>query len=228
MIVLMNSKERKVNKINKFCLLIIILFLSILVVKADDFQKIEYKNLKNGAKITFDGVNWNTKVNRKNNDYYLKQTSADALSLSEIYSPQGEYLFSLGTNYEFINKGSLIGYSNIDLKFYEFEVSNGQLLRRELNESEIQDLFPDFKIIKLMNFSETNSYKIKKDKKNLKIIFLNDTNNTFENYWFYTNNSKFEPYLLKGFLNIKKKGMIQFSLFGEDSKNEAWFILLVR
>ena len=62
----------------------------------------------------------------------------------------------------------------------------------------------------------------------LKIILLNDTDRSFNNYGFSTNNSKFKSYELKGFLEIEKRGMIQFSRFGENLKNNPWFILLVR
>ena len=98
-----------------------------------------------------------------------------------------------------------------------------------MTEEEVQALFPDFKIIKISEFStNTNSLKIKKDKRNLKIIILNDTDRNFYNYSFTSGNSKFELYPLTGFINIKKRGMIQFSHFGDNTKNNPWFILLIR
>ena len=115
------------------------------------------------------------------------------------------------------------------MKFYDYTYSDKLLTRRELTEEEVQALFPDFKIIKISEFSpNTNSLKIKKDKCNLKIILLNDTDRNFYHYSFSSDNSKFERYPLTGFINIKKRGMIQFSHFGDNTKNNPWFILLIR
>jgi hypothetical protein len=49
-----------------------------------------------------------------------------------------------------------------------------------------------------------------------------------ENYSFSTGNSKFDKYILNGFIDIDKKGMIQFSCYGENSKERPWYIILVR
>ena len=74
----------------------------------------------------------------------------------------------------------------------------------------------------------TNSVKIKKSRRNFKIILFNDTNNTFDNYAFTSGNSKFKDYPLTGFINVKSKGMIQFSTTKGNSKTSPWFILLIR
>ncbi len=209
--------------------LIIFLVPFCLSVNAANFQKIEYKNLKDGAKIATDGLNWSTKVNKKLGDYYVKKVSEGMVKYSEFYSPDGKFLFSTGTEYEFIKNGSLIGYSNSDLKFYEFNLVNGILQQRELSIDEVKELFPNYEIITISQFStSTNSLKIKKKRGNLKLILLNDTDRYFDNYSFSTNNSKYNTYLLKGFLDIQKKGMLQFSRFGDNSKSNPWFILLVR
>jgi hypothetical protein len=115
------------------------------------------------------------------------------------------------------------------MKFYEFYFKENELVRRELLYDEVKELFPTYKIIKISDFSKTtNSIKLKKKRKNLKIIVLNDTDKYFYNYDFTTNNSKFDRYALKGFLSVEKKGLIHFSRFGENSKNTPWYILLVR
>jgi hypothetical protein len=128
-----------------------------------------------------------------------------------------------------LNNGRLIGYSNLNLKFYEFYLENGLFCQRELALDEIQELFPKYEIIQLSQFSTaTNSLKIKKKNKVLKLIVLNDTDMNFDNYAFTTNNSKIKYYKLKGFLNITKRGMIQFSRFGENSRYAPWYVILVR
>ena len=212
----------------KKILFILSLLFLIAPVFANDIQQIKYKNIDNGSKITTDENLWTTKINRKNKNYFIKRISEGNINFSEFYSPQGEFLFSTATNYEFIHKGSLIGYSNNDLKFYEFSMKKGLLEQRELIFEEVQELFPEYKIVKISDFSETNSYKIKKKNRKIKLILLNDTDKVFYNYWFSTNNSEFDYYLLKGFINIKKRGMIQFSGNSCDTNRKDWYIILIR
>ena len=190
---------------------------------------IPYKGIKEEGKLKIVNDVWTDKVPRKDYDYFVKMISDGTGSYSEFYNSDGTFAFTTGCQYEFIKNGDLIGYSNQDLKFYDYTYSDNLLSRRELTEEEVQALFPDFKIIKISEFStNTNSLKIKKDKRNLKIIILNDTDRNFYNYSFTSGNSKFELYPLTGFINIKKRGMIQFSHFGDNTKNNPWFILLIR
>ena len=212
----------------KILLTFICAFAFMLSVQAT--ANIPYKNLSNNSYITFneDSGLWEL-TNKKNAIYIFKRDVNGASGFSEFYSKEGELLFSTGCQYEFINKGLLIGYSNIDLKLYEFFMIDGILNQRELSEDEVQALFKDYRIVKLSDFSKsTNSIKINRKSGVLKIILLNDTDNVFENYSFSTNNAKFETYDLAGFLNVTKDGMIQFSANGENSKVKPWYILLVR
>ena len=98
-----------------------------------------------------------------------------------------------------------------------------------MTEDEISELFPDYKIVKISDFStNTNSLKLKKEGHDFKIIILNDTDKNFYHYSFSSNNGKFETYPLTGFINVTKKGMFQFSHFGDNTESTPWFILLVR
>lgn len=204
--------------------LILILFLMFgISVSASEIQNIPYKNLKEGAKLIFEGDNWSLS---KNPDF-VKQVSTGTGSYSEFYSPQGEFLFSTGTQYEFINKGDLIGYSNQDLKFYQFSFINGILERRELTADEVQELFPGFQIIEISDFSDATA-SLKVNKGHGKFIILNDTDRNFYHYEFTSNNAKFKKYPLKGFLDVSKPGMIQFSHYWGNADESPWFILLVR
>ena len=198
-----------------------------LSVYGADIQNIQYKNIKDGENIVnFENGNWGF-ANKKSSEYFTKKISSGTGSYSEFYSPEGEFLFSTGCQYEFIINGSMIGYSNYDLKFYEFTMNKGILEQRELSVEEVQNLFKDFKIVKISDFTtRTNSLKINKD--NGKILLLNDTDRYFYHYSYTSNNTKFETYPLKGLLKIKKGGMIHFSHFGDNTKDNPWFILLVR
>lgn len=200
-----------------------------LSVSAANISSIPYKNINEGENITFNqNGSWSV-ASKKSAEYFTKKISSGTGSFSEFYSPEGEFLFSTGCNYEFIYKGSLIGYSNSELKFYEFTMNDGILDQRELTEEEVINLFADFRIVKISEFAtSTNSLRLKKDKKHYKIILLNDTDRYFYHYGFSSNNAKFNMYPLRGFLDITKKGMIQFSHFGDNTKENPWFILLVR
>lgn len=208
---------------------LLILFALTLTSNASQLLEIPYKNIKANDKIKLTDDIWTNKVLRRESDYFVKLVSDGTGSYSEFYNSDGTFAFTTGSQYEFLYKGELIGYSNQDLKFYNFTLTDGFLNRRELSADEISEMFPDFRIIKISEFSaSTNSLKIKKDERNLKIILLNDTDRNFYNYSFTSGNGKFETYRLTGFINITKKGMFQFSHFGDNTKNYPWFILLVR
>ncbi|MBQ7764787.1 hypothetical protein IJ384_05420 [bacterium] len=210
-------------------ILLIVIALFCLKVNAADFQKIEYKQLKDKTKITYQDGAWLTKVKTKNNDYFIKRSSEGVEKYSEFFAPTGEYLFSATTDYDFIENGRLIGYSNSNFKFYEYELFENKLSARELGAEEVQNLFPKFTIIKISEFSPTtNCLKIKKGKKNLNLIVLNDTDRYFDNYWFSTDNVNLKYYQLRGLLKIKNKGLVQLSRFGENTKIYPWFVLLIR
>ena len=129
--------------------ILITLFLFLLSSPSFALEKIEYKNLKDGAKIAIEGDSWTAKINKNNKDYFVKKIPEGLSKYSEFYSPEGVFLFSTGTQYEFVHKGSLFGYSNSDLKFYEFNMFNGVLRQRELNEDEVQELFSKYEIVKI-------------------------------------------------------------------------------
>ena len=196
---------------------------------ASELLNIPYKNIIEEGTLKYEDGVWYDKISRRETPYFIKFISEGTGSYSEFFSSDGQFAFTTGTQYEFVYKGDLIGYSNQDLKFYEFSYSDGKLDRRELSEEEVKELFPDYEIIKISEFSpNTNSLKIKKETHNLKIILLNDTDRNFYQYSFSSGNGKFENYPLTGLINITKKGMFQFSHFGDNTKNNPWFILLVR
>lgn len=212
----------------RYFLLVITLFLTI-SVNASDFKNVKYEGLEINDKLIFDGVSWSDSVKRKDKNFYIKQKLEGTDSYTEFYSPFTNKSFSTGCQYEFVHKGSLIGYSNYEMKFFEFNFKDGVLIPRILLEDEVATLFPKYKIVKVSQFDNpTNSLKIKKNSRKLKLIVLNDTDRFFYNYAFTTNNAKYDEYKLKGFLDIKKKGLIHFSRFGENSKNTSWFVLLIR
>lgn len=213
----------------RFLLCLIAILNFSIAANASEILNLPYKNLKEEQKIKIENDCWTAKVPKQDSFYFIKFISDGSGNYSEFFASDGQFAFSTGTQYEFIHKGDLIGYSNHDLKFYAYTFIDGKIVQRKLTEEEIQAMFPDFTIVKISEFSQhTNSLKIKKNAVPLKLILLNDTDKCFYHYSFSSGNSKFEKYPLTGFLNIKKKGMIQFSLFGDNTKENPWFIILVR
>lgn len=215
--------EKTMKKIFLFCLLSLFLTLN---VHANNFPNLKYKNIANKDKISFNpqtGI-WSKKHNNKSEIIFTKTKG-----FGEFYDyldTNKNFAFSTDCEYEFIYNDSLIGYSGRDMKFYDINFNNG-LSKRAMSQEEVETMFPDYKIISLSSFSKkTNSLKIKKHLGDLKIILLNDTDKTFDNFYFTSGNAKFEQYSLKGFLTVKSSGMIQFS--DKKDPNGIWYVLLVR
>lgn len=212
----------------KFLISLIIIFGTAGLVYSSNMPDIKYKNINAKDKITYDisSDTW-SKYNNKNNTNYFIKTKGFG-DFYDYLDSEKNFAFTTNSEYEFIYNGTLIGYSNRDMKFYEILYDNKTVGRRALTKEEVEAILPGYKVISLSDFStKTNSLKIKKNMGALKILLYNDTEKTFENCVFTSGNSKFEQYDLRGFITVYKPGMIQFSRLGEqDDKN--WYILLIR
>lgn len=199
----------------------IIIFGFCLSVSAADIKQLPYDEIKDGQKIKpIENQGWTDKVKRKDSESFVK-------SGTELVS--SNLVFDTECNYIFINKGRLFGYSETDLKFYEFEQKEENIVKNELNSDDAANLFKDFHIIMISDFSKTtNVFKLKKNRSEEKIMILNDTDCEFKDYSFTTNKAKFNLYPINNTIGVTKKGLIQFSKNGEDSQETPWFILLVR
>ena len=209
----------------KFLIMLLVFSFSL----AANAGSIEYKNIKPKSKLKISDSRWMTSVAKKDGQYYTKVVSETDGGISDFYDSDGTYAFTTGCEYEFIHNGNLTGYSNKDLKFYDFSLENGVLDKRELSAEEVRELFPHRKIIKISEFNPyTNSIKMKKSMRDLKLILLNDMDGNFDGFGYSTGNSKIETYPLAGFIDIKTKGMVQFSAqIGEDS-GRPFYVILVR
>ena len=133
----------------------LVLLLVILFVNLPCFalEKIDYKNLKQGAKLIYADGNWSVTKSKKIDNVFVKKISDGVTRFSEFYSKDDIHLFSTGTQYEFVDSGRLIGYSNNDLKFYEFYFDENILTQRELIKEEVQALFPEYVVVCLSDFT---------------------------------------------------------------------------
>ena len=86
--------------------IIVLLSISCISVNATSFEKIRYKNIYDGQKITVKNGIWSTKIKHKDSSYFIKKVPQGFASFTEFYNSDGELLFSTATNYEFIYKGS--------------------------------------------------------------------------------------------------------------------------
>ena len=207
---------------------IMCLYLLIIAANAAEFPDLKYKNIGIKDKISYDPVTdtWSNKINKRNGNYFVKTKGFG--NFYDYNDSHGNFAFSTDCEYEFIYNKNLIGYSNKNLKFYYITYINGGIGKRELTKEEVEILFPEYKVITLSDFSEsTSALKLKKHLGDLKILLLNDSDKTFDNYKFSSGNAKFNRYSLRGFLTVTKQGMIQFS-GGTTSEKDPMYILLIR
>jgi len=109
--------------LRKILLYTFLVLLFSISVNAADIESLKYKNLENNQKIIIENSIWSNKVSKKDKNYLIKKVPDGITNYTEFYSPDGDFLFSTGTHYEFIHNGMLIGYSNYDLKFYEYSLN---------------------------------------------------------------------------------------------------------
>lgn len=205
----------------------LILCFALLIICAPAFasglKKMPYQNIKdgNGVKYTEAGI-WTNEVRKKDSARLVRNGSL-------LNSAGGANSYDTECSYLFIKDGKLFGYSPLYTKFYELMLSDSNLCKRELETSEVRELFDKFKVIKTSSFSEyTNAYKYTKDRKNTRVIILNDTQEALCNYGFSTYNAKISRYIINNAIKIRRVGMIQFSPSEDETKSLPWFILLVR
>ena len=203
----------------KYRVLLIYIFIYVMISSIAFASELPYPDIKEGGKIKYTDA-WTDKIGKKETDYYTRTGSL-------FTSHDLENIFDTGCSYIFIYKGNLIGYS--DLRFYEFTVSEECVEKRELLPEEVEQIFDDFKVIKISEFSSnTNVYIYKRTRQKEKIIVLNDTSMDFSKYNFYSNNAKFDKYPIRNAIDIKRGGTIQFLSDDGYSKDTPVYVLLVR
>lgn len=146
-----------------------------------------------------------------------KKTSSGTGSYSEYYAPNGKLVLMTGGNFEFINDGQLISVHNAELKFFKIAFEEGEYKEFELNEDEVQKLFPDAKIVKISDFID-NKYTLNKTfLKKKKVLILNDTTQNFYKYsW---NCKSCADKEITGLLTVRYPLTLKFSHFNDNSKD---------
>lgn len=199
-----------------------------LSVFSSDIPNAPYKNIKNNTIIYYNNNTKHWSIGKSKLDNYYTKTKGFG-EYSDYLDKNDSFAFTTDCEYEFIQDGMLIGFSNKFLKFYNFQLTDGIIEKQELSYNEVKKLFPNYTIIKLSDFSpNTNSIKIKKGFGNLNIILFNDIGRDFNGYELSTGNSKIETCKILGMFSVLRPGMIQFAKPHENSPLNPWFIILIR
>lgn len=145
---------------------------------------------------------------------FTKHISSGSGSYSEYVSPQ-KTLY-LGTTYEFLYRGRLIGYNQHDLKFYEVKYVNGDFAVEEMSPEQVAELFPGLDIIRTSS-ARDDVIEVKKfpliDKT---VLLLNDTPVSYYRYSFEGIKNQNMPF--KSALKLTKYQKIIFSHYGENTE----------
>ena len=109
-----------------------------------------------------------------------------------------------------------VNYDLLGLESRKQEMENNKFEKQLLTIDEIQELYPNYSIIRVSDFknNEITIYKKFMSKKN--ILLLNDTENSFYKYNYKP--ASVNPERIKPFIRLSRTGKIVFSHYGEDSK----------
>lgn len=98
-------------------------------------------------------------------------------------------------------------FSEDKLKFYSPQ-------NEELSIDEVRMLYPDYKIILISKFNKDKKYYLKNSIfKSQKILLLNDTKRTFQNYYVFPESSRGEN---KSLITVYGKKNVRLKHFGGD------------
>lgn len=121
----------------------------------------------------------------------------------------------LGSDYEFVFNGRLITCHNAELKIYELVYNGKNFEEKQLTDEQIQEIFPNAKIIKISQFNQDKKLTVKKHfLKKKDFLLLNDTKEYFHKYSFQPQSVKISP--VGGLFKAASIGKITFSHFGQD------------
>ena len=135
-------------------------------------------------------------------------------SYSQYYNTDEKVEFTLTTDFEFVKDGHFIAIDNDELKYYEIAYNGTQFEQRLLDNSEIQDIFPDAEIISLANIDSDNKLWIHKPfLKKKPFLFVNDSDKFFHRL--SAKQSKIQDKEIRGLVTISRYGIYRFKHFGQ-------------
>lgn len=147
-------------------------------------------------------------------------------SYSQYLYNDGKEAFTLGSNYEILCDGKLIAVHNAELKFYEVKFKDGEFLEAPLDLNEVQNIFPDAKILRISQFSNGKMAVKKPFFEKAKYLLLNDTEEYFHKYSFKPSNVKTTP--VAGLIETSKSGKITFSHYNHSTITFPKYTIIIK
>ncbi len=124
--------------------------------------------------------------------------------------------FELNTTYEFLYYGRLYAYSAHMLKFFELLYDGETINTRELSKEEVQQLFPDVKILLVSEFKDDKIEVTLPIFRRRAFMILNDTDRDFYKYQFEFYNP--ENKLFNNIFELRMPRTMVFSHFRSKNK----------
>lgn len=155
---------------------------------------------------------------------FTKHISAGSGSYSEYMAP--DVTVYMGTTYEFLENGRLIGYNQHDLKFSEVIYKDGSFNVTELNPKEVEAIFPGLDIV-LTSSAQNGVITVKKLPWQTKsFLILNDTPESYYHYSF--EDAKNPETAIKSLVTVSKAQELVYSHFGaRDKLNPPLFVKVI-
>lgn len=165
----------------------------------------------------------------KNNDSDIQLTNHSYIGsggFQEYLSENGEVLIGANFNVSYIQDGKFIAIDFQNLKFYSYSYEDGKFVGKELSEDCVKALYPNYEIVKISDFKNNKIVLYKKFFTKKDFLLLNDTTNSFYKYTYrpsYVNRD-----LLKPFVRVPHRAKIEFSHYGDDTKESPTLRMYVR
>ena len=168
----------------KILLTTLIMILTSGIVSAYEVDEAVLNSIKNNQIVDY---NPQTKFWSRNLglNHYVFTKHISIGSGSYTYFTNGDKEYELNSTYEFLYYGKLYAYSAHLLKFFELGFNGEDFTTRELTKEEVQNMFPDVKILPVSEFDENNEITVELPAFGKRaFMILNDTDRDFYKYQF--------------------------------------------
>ena len=114
----------------------------------------------------------------------------------------------LNSDFQFLYLGRFLGVDNSNLKYYELEYINDSFVERALTYEEVQEIFSDFDVLKISDFTR-GTYTIINHCDEKYVLLYNDTEQSFANYVVLPE-VYFASFGINGIIRLPNRGKILF------------------
>lgn len=174
----------------------------------------------------------NTESEQDNLICLTKKLEYASGAYSKYVNSNNEESFTLVSDQEILHQGNLISINNNELKFTKISYDTDKFIEINLTDEELQNLFPEYVIIKMSQFEHDKLTLKKKFFETKKILLVNDTDEFYYRPTCMVENVQTSP--VRGLVNLYKLGNYEFKHFGEhngkfliqvklDRREHKWF-----